>query len=65
MLGSHPLHRTSFGQYQLYRPHQQHQHGQEIGTGNLVDKMHASNKMFIKFLLMEGNEYKCWCQCLT
>ena len=46
-------------------PHQLHQHGQEIGTGNLVDKMHASNKMSIKFLLMEGNEYKCWCQCLT
>lgn len=41
-------------------PHQLRWCDQEIGTGNLVDKMHTSNifvqKMSIKFFLMEGNQ---------
>ena len=51
------------------RPIQLCWYGQEMGTNNLLDKMHASNvfvqKMPIEFLLMDGNDYKCWCQCLT
>ena len=36
-----------FGQYQL------HQHGQEMGTGHLVDKMHTSN-IFVKKFPFDG-----------